>query len=208
MKFATPVAALLFGVAALAAPGDKTASQKSSFEVKDFTERKPDGYATEDISFSLISTTGGANFKCASYNSGGTVVEKFRAETTYSCGPTSQVLWAYRFGDPVSRTPGRISLWQRVSDRVQLAGQASIAELTDADCTKGDATSASRRPGRRLSSSSARRWLQTSIMVEKESKCPRQWSDVFLCIERDCKSAAFGEAWEDVSRRSAAAVLT
>ncbi|KAF2764015.1 hypothetical protein EJ03DRAFT_255377, partial [Teratosphaeria nubilosa] len=113
--------------------------ENSSFQIKDFTVRKLDGYETQDINFHIVSTDGGEmDFECAQYGfNGASVSDKFVQGEIYSCAEKSTFSWSYTSGDSVAGKPGIFNLWQSVSNSKGYYGQASFAEPAGNACRTG-----------------------------------------------------------------------
>ncbi|KAH9826559.1 major allergen alt a1 [Teratosphaeria destructans] len=137
MQFTTAVIAL-FGASALAAPAVKR-QETVSFQIKEFTVRKLDGYETEDVNFHIASVDGGEiDFECGQYDfTKGTKVEKFVQDQIFSCAEKSAFSWSYTSGDSVAGKPGILHLWQMASDTYSYYGQASFAEPAGGACRSG-----------------------------------------------------------------------
>ncbi|KAF2765656.1 hypothetical protein EJ03DRAFT_199072 [Teratosphaeria nubilosa] len=121
MKFAT--AAITLSIAsALAAPADSpNQATTKTYQISKFTTHKSDGTTTTSVSFHIMGDFG-LDVECGQYGiKGAQPSPNFEQNKFYACGPDSdyqqkQFKWTYVSGDAAAGTPGKLSLWQTVSE--------------------------------------------------------------------------------------------
>ncbi|KAH9822924.1 major allergen alt [Teratosphaeria destructans] len=137
MKYTTAAIALSIGSVLAAPAGSVDKPTTKTYQISKFTTHKSDGITTTSVSFHIMGQFG-LDVLCGQYGIKGALPPPvFEPNKIYACGPDSdyqqkQFQWSYVSGDAAAGTPGKLSLWQTVSEfQPSLYGTTTFSEPND-----------------------------------------------------------------------------